>query len=276
MDSSKDSTPHIVRKQFPEVELIYLKERTRQAIARNLGFEKASGDIIVFIDSDCSVESDWLSRIVTYFDDGIWSAVGGSVVNGNTHESMTAWAGYLAEFREFVPGGAKGEVEHLPTCNIAYRKEIFIKLGGFNPAYKQMEDLEFNKRLVQMGERILFDPQIKVYHRHRTRLKSFCTHQIEIGKYTAILMKEFPMKGSLIIKSRLLTILVIPLLIAVKFMNTFAAFWKFDRTIIYKYWPALFILSFGLIFWGSGFLAGAFTKLDTNKGENHLFINNHA
>src|SRR3989344_1873665 len=62
VDSSKDETPFIIKKNFPSVQLISLKNQTFPGAARNIGVEKSQGKIIAFIDSDCIAASDWLEK----------------------------------------------------------------------------------------------------------------------------------------------------------------------------------------------------------------------
>ena len=169
VDSSSDSTPDIVRNGFPSVILLHLNEKTDPGTARNLGVEKSSGDLLLFIDSDCVAEPDWIESIVRLHELNDHAAIGGSVSNGNDPRSLVAWAGYFAEFREFIPERPMREVAHIPTCNISYKASIFKSMAGFNPDYYPQEDLEFNNRLLRTGHKILFCPDAKVHHHHRSQ-----------------------------------------------------------------------------------------------------------
>src|SRR5207237_10463312 len=70
VDSSEDETPAIVRREFPQVQLIHLAERAGPETARNRGAEQARGEILAFIDSDCMAQPDWLRRLVARVEEG--------------------------------------------------------------------------------------------------------------------------------------------------------------------------------------------------------------
>src|SRR5438132_858607 len=100
VDSSPDTTPEIVRQQFPQVQLIHLAQQTDPAAARNLGAQQARGEFLAFIDSDCIAASDWLARLCATVRAG-YDAVGGAIVNANG-DGLVSWASYFCEFREFL------------------------------------------------------------------------------------------------------------------------------------------------------------------------------
>jgi glycosyltransferase involved in cell wall biosynthesis len=255
IDSSTDRTPQIVSSRYPEIIFIHLDKKTDPGTARNIGVKKAKGELIAFIDSDCVAAPDWLDRIAGAHDSQ-YNAVGGSVHNGNLENDIVAWAGYLAEFREFLPGLAKKEVTHIPTCNISYKKNIFENYGLFQGKYYPQEDLIFNYNLCKNGEKILFDPSIKIYHNHRSSLKSFINHQLKIGRITSRLLKVVDLEGAFIARNPLIAILFIPFLPFVKFFRTVKIFYKYQPQVIMKRPFALIIFAAGLFFWIIGFSKG--------------------
>jgi len=259
VDSSIDGTPQIVTLNHPGIKYIHLKEKTDPGTARNMGVEEAQGDIIAFIDSDCIAAPDWLIRISEAYGSGI-SAVGGAVRNGNREGDLIALAGYIAEFREFIPGQPKREVRHIPTCNISYRKEIFRSFGGFKKEYYPQEDLVFNYRLHVAGVKIVFDPSIQVYHHHRSKWKEYTGHQLRIGNITSRVLKKIPLEGSTIARNKAIAIPLIPLLPIVKFSRTVHTFMKCEPQIVCRNPHVLAIFAIGLIYWAIGFTQGIFAK----------------
>jgi glycosyltransferase involved in cell wall biosynthesis len=120
VDSSSDETPTIIAQEFPKVHLIHQDQETDPGTARNLGIVGAKGEIIACIDADCIAPPTWLNRMVAAQQAG-HQVVGGTVENGNP-DSLIAWAGYLGEFREWLPVGQARLVDHVPTCNISYHR----------------------------------------------------------------------------------------------------------------------------------------------------------
>ena len=256
VDSSNDRTPAIVNEKFSEIKFIHFNTKTDPGTARNAGVEESKGELILFIDSDCIAAPDWIEKLVSKHKNNNYAAIGGSVMNGNDPKSSIAWAGYFAEFREFIPERPPSEVAHIPTCNISYKTSIFKTSNGFNPNYYPQEDLEFNYRLINSGQKILFYPQATVFHNHRTDLKSFFKHQKNVGQITSKMLKILPIQGSLVVKNIFLTFILLPFLPAVKWIKTILVFIQYNRILILKHIPAIFIFAIGLIPWTFGFYLG--------------------
>jgi glycosyltransferase involved in cell wall biosynthesis len=255
VDSSNDKTLEIVNSQYPNVKLVHLKSKTDPGTARNIGIRQARGEIIALIDSDCFAMTDWLKRIVEAHGE-TYNIVGGVVVNGNAADDIIGWAGYLAEFREFLPGLPKMEVNHIPTCNISYKRIIFDRYGYFQGKYYPQEDLIFNYDLIRQGERIFRDPSIVVAHQHRSGLLDFLHHQKRIGTVTAKVLKVTGQEGSFLASYTTLAILTQPLLFAVKFARTIIAFLKYQPRAIVNRPFVLIPLAMGLMYWSFGFVQG--------------------
>lgn len=259
VDSSDDRTPDIVREKFGTIKYIRLKGKTDPGTARTLGVKESSGDPVLFIDSDCEAEKDWIEKMVCRHRHYDYGAVGGAVLNGNDPRSSVAWAGYLAEFREFIPRQPAKEVTHIPTCNISYKREVLLQFMPFNRAYYPQEDLEFNHRLIGKGEKIFFDPSIRIYHHHRTQFGSFLKHQKKVGRITARMISLLDLEGARIVNDKLIAALVIPFLPVVKWLRTVWLFICLEPKIILRRPLSLILLATGLIYWGIGFWQGVFT-----------------
>ena len=259
VDSSIDGTPQIVSSQYPNVKFIHLDEKTDPGTARNIGIGKARGDLIAFIDSDCIAARDWLEKIESA-QKSSYSIVGGVVHNGNGEDDLVAWAGYISEFREFLPMQTEHEVNHIPTCNISYKKKVFSAFGMFQGQYYPQEDLVFNYNLIKNGERILLVPSIQVYHHHRSRLKDYLFHQNKIGKITSNVLKIIELQGSYIARHPYRTIFLIPFLPIVKFTRTVLIFLRYQPQVITKRPLVALLFALGLVFWITGFAQGIYSK----------------
>ena len=261
VDSSTDKTPELVRSNFPEIGYIHLAKKTDPGTARNIGLSKSNGDIILFIDSDCVAQPDWIEKMVAMHRLTDHAAIGGSVINGNDHSSNIAWAGYIAEFREFIPQHPQREIGHIPTCNISYKRKYLEELGGFNPNYYPQEDLDFNFRLTQSGATILFYPAAQVAHNHRTELKAFFRHQKNVGRITSLMLKILPLEGSSIARNKLKSLIAIWFIPVVKLIRTLVVFLRLNPRVIVQHPLSVFIFGLGLVPWSLGFIKGVFTTL---------------
>lgn len=259
VDSSIDNTPQVVRSEFPDIKFIHLETKTDPGTARNLGLKESKGDIIAFIDSDCTAADDWLDRIENAHDSP-YNVVGGVVNNGNDENDLVAWAGYISEFREFLPEQSKKEVDHIPTCNISYKRKIFDEFGLFQGEYYPQEDLVFNYNLRQKNEKIILDPSIQVYHHHRSVLKDYLAHQKRIGTITSTVLKKIPLEGAFIARHKVAAIFLLPLLPFVKFIRTLIVFLRYQPKTIIKRPRVLAIFSRGLFYWIIGFANGIYRE----------------
>ncbi len=254
VDSSSDRTPRIIAEEFPTVHLIRREQQTDPGTARNLGIVQARGEIIACIDADCIAPSDWLRRMVTAQRSG-YQVVGGTVENGNT-ESLIAWAGYLGEFREWLPVGPARLVNHVPTCNISYHRSIFTRFGGFPTRFYPQEDLLFHWRLSQHGVPIWFDPDVRVRHVHRSTWRAYNRHLRRIGRITARVLKLTGDEGAFLARSPALALLTAPLLPLVKWLRTIGVFANRQPEVLRQHPLALAPFLAGLYVWSLGFVEG--------------------
>ncbi len=256
VDSSDDGTDRRISEVYPWVKLIHRPNQTDPGTARNLGIAGSRGEIIACLDADCSAPEDWLAHILAAQRAG-HKVIGGAVENGKP-ESTVAWAGYMGEFREFIPHGEPRLVPHVPTCNIAYHRTIFERFGGFPTRFYPQEDLLYHWRLGQHGVPLWFDPGLSVRHLHRSTWRSYLRHQHRIGRITSRMLQVTGGEGAFLARSPALAVLSAPVLPLFKWGRTLAAFWSDAPDVLWRHLPAAGVLLMGLYAWIIGFIAGTF------------------
>jgi len=259
VDSSYDKTPEIVASKYPAVKVIHLDKSADPGMARNIGIGKARGDLIAFIDADCVAVPDWLERMAAAHESS-YDIVGGIVRNSPESNNLVGCAGYMAEFRDFLPGTGKQEVGHVPTCNISYKKRIYKEFGMFQGTYYPQEDLIFNYGLWKRGKKILLDPTIQVWHRHRSGLWDFLYHQYRIGKATSRVLRTIPLEGAFIARRPILSICLMPFVTLVKFVRTLRVFLQYQPGTITERPLVVVVFALGLVCWAIGFVESAYPK----------------
>ncbi|EQD68128.1 glycosyl transferase, group 2 family protein, partial [mine drainage metagenome] len=60
-----------------------------------------------------------------------------------------------------------------PSCNLAYRRDLFQALGGFDPRFITAEDIDLNLRAVDAGAVIEYAEGAVVYHHLRANFVRF-------------------------------------------------------------------------------------------------------
>lgn len=262
VDSSSDQTPHIVEHEFPSVRLIHLKQRALAGAARNVGIRATSAQYCLMIDSDCVAEADLLERTIARHREDHYAAVGGSLANG-TPRSLSGWTGYLIEFKEFMPSTPMRFEKNVPTANLTYRRETLERYGCFDEDLWPAEDLLFNWKLYKAGERLLFDPAIKVTHLNRTGWRTVLSYQIRLAKTSVVARRRGDLPGGLLLKYPMLIILM-PL---VRLLRAFIWFAKYDKRVLLIFlltWP-MYLLAAS--FWSFGFLTEAWKRTDRSESD---------
>jgi len=130
--------------------------------SRNFGVREAAGEWVAFIDGDCVASPPWLQELRA----GLRKA---PVAAGRTLQ--VGFAPWEDLGRVELP--YKGvDVTH-PSCNLAYRRDLFEALGGFDAWFRTAEDIDLNFRAVDRGARIGFVPEAVVFHRTRSTVGRF-------------------------------------------------------------------------------------------------------
>lgn len=174
-DSDDSETMNIIssiKKKKPlKIISLPLQKMERMSEILNYGIKTSVGDIIAFLDEDIIAKSEWLSRIIIQFEDKDVCACGGKdviVFHGKkisfpeTEEvGILKWKGYIVGNQH--RGCKKREVMFLKGCNMAVRKRYLKPLDKHLVGFVRWEqDIFFN--LVRNGLRIIYDPEIEVFH----------------------------------------------------------------------------------------------------------------
>lgn len=138
------------------------------ALARNLAAERATGDVLVFVDADVVVHPDALDRIRARLRDPSLDAVFGSY--DDRPEAPGPVSGFRNLLHHHVHHQGAGRAESFWTGLGAVRRAAFDTAGGLDPQRRWLEDVELGARLIQGGARIELDPAIQGTHLKRYSL----------------------------------------------------------------------------------------------------------
>jgi GT2 family glycosyltransferase len=190
-DGSTDDTASITG-DYP----VRLINQTNQGLsaARNVGLAASEGEIVAYIDDDAFPHRYWLRYLAAAFGRAPHVGIGGPNL-------APAVDGFIAECIANAPGNPvhvllSDEIaEHIPGCNMAYRKEALVTIGGFDPRFRAAgDDVDICWRLQDRGWTIGFCPVAVVWHHRRNSIRAYWKQQYGYGKAEAQLEDKWPQR----------------------------------------------------------------------------------
>ncbi len=142
--------------------LTVLEKEGKRGACRNHGVEHASGELVAFIDGDCIANPFWADHLRRAYQEH-------DIVAGRTLD-IGYWAFENLQRVELEHHGV--DVTY-PSCNLAYDREAFLDVGGFDDRFVTAEDIDLNYRAVEAGNKIAFAQDAIVYHRARDTFRGF-------------------------------------------------------------------------------------------------------
>lgn len=191
-DGSTDSTAKIANKF--NIKYIY---QTNQgpASARNRGVESALGDIILFTDSDCIPDHNWIQQMTRPFSDPDVVAVKGAY---KTRQRELAARFAQAEFEDRYDLLKKSStIDMIDTYSAAFRKGIFLNIGGFDQSFPvaNNEDTDLSYRLAAKGYKMVFNQGGFVYHTHPDSFLKYLKLKFRRGFWRMVVYRRYPDKA---------------------------------------------------------------------------------
>jgi glycosyltransferase involved in cell wall biosynthesis len=189
-DGSTDGTGAIAD-EYPQFKVIHQPNRGLSG-ARNVGLQAATGEIVAYADSDAMPDPDWLTYLALKFKAGDMAGIGGPNLPPPEHD-------WVANCVAAAPGSPTHillddeTAEHIPGCNMAFRKDALDEVEGFDTRYTAAgDDVDICWRLQERGYRIGFSPAAMVWHHRRKTVRSYLKQQMGYGKAEAMLLHKHP------------------------------------------------------------------------------------
>jgi GT2 family glycosyltransferase len=190
-DGSTDESAAIARAY--DVRLISTPQRGLSN-ARNTGMEAATGEIVAYLDDDAYPDPHWLTYLAAAFLNSTHAGIGGPNL-------APSGDGPIAECVANAPGGpvhvllSDREAEHIPGCNMAFRKTCLEAIGGFDPQFRVAgDDVDVCWQLQERGWTLGFSPAALVWHHRRNSIRTYWRQQYGYGRAEALLEKKWPQK----------------------------------------------------------------------------------
>jgi O-antigen biosynthesis protein len=194
-DGSTDATAKITQSYGFRV---ITTENRGLSSARNTGLKAATGEIVAYIDDDAYADAHWLRYLAGTFMNTGHAGVGGPNI-------APTGDGLVAECVAHSPGNpvhillSDSEAEHIPGCNMAFRKAALEDVGGFDPQFRIAgDDVDVCWRLQQKGWTLGYSPGAMVWHHRRNSIRAYWKQQHNYGKAESFLEKKWPEKYNLV------------------------------------------------------------------------------
>jgi GT2 family glycosyltransferase len=162
--------------------------------ARNVGLEAATGEIVAYLDDDTRPDPHWLTHLAAVFMSTEHAGVGGPNLSPSSD-------GLIADCVAEAPGNpvhillSDREAEHIPGCNMAFRKGCLQAIGGFDPRFRVAgDDVDACWRLQEREWTLGFSPAAVVLHHRRGSIRAYWKQQFGYGKAEALLERKWPEK----------------------------------------------------------------------------------
>jgi len=203
-NGSTDGSQAFVREHYPEVRLLELGENKGFTGACNAGWQAANGAIIILLNNDTAVASNWLSEIVRAFNNNpqVGSVACKMLLYDKRDHFHTAGDFYRVDG---IPGnrgvwqkdeGQFDKEEYVfSACGgaAAYRRQMLAEVGFLDDAYFfSCEDVDMGWRAQLSGWRVLYVPTAVVYHKLKATGGSVTGSYYDGRNFLYLIWKNYP------------------------------------------------------------------------------------
>lgn len=214
-DYIRESIPHILSQDYKNFEIIVLPDKEKGEIfektriietshigpaeKRDIGAKEATGEILAFLDDDAYPRNDWLSNALLNFKDENIAMVCGPGATPDSDSIVKKASG--AVYTSFLGAGnlafryspkKKRFVDDFPSVNMLIRKTDFEKVGGFNTSFWPGEDTKLCLDIIKSGKKIIYDPEVFVWHHRRANIKGHLWQVFNYSKHRGFFAKKYP------------------------------------------------------------------------------------
>ena len=153
----------------------FYKENSGRSLTRNYGMERASGEYLIFFDSDCIIPERYFEIVKARLEEDYVDCFGGPDAAHTSVSNLQKAISYsMTSFFTTggIRGGKKGMEKFTPrTFNMGFSKEVYKRVGGFKDMFG--EDIDLSLRIQKAGFHTVLIRDAFVYHKRRVSFRSF-------------------------------------------------------------------------------------------------------
>ena len=143
--------------------------------------------------ADCAPVPDWIEQLVGALADP--EVVGAKGTYRTLQKSLVARFVQAEHEEKYDRLARTDRIDFVDTYAAAYRRDLFLAHGGFDPEFLLDEDQEFSYRLARAGYRLVFAPAAAVYHQHPGTVWGYTWRKAQIGRWKAWVLARHPGKA---------------------------------------------------------------------------------
>lgn len=188
VDDGLDKRALDILRKYPDAITIINNTAPGPSHARNLAAHSTNADYLAFTDADCIVDRNWLQALKAGFANSPQAVACGGVQQLPQDATRFQQKVYLLMQKigfitDYMQNCTKiRATEHNPSCNVMYKRDIFVDEGGFAREIWPGEDVEFDYRLRRKNHLLIINPQAVVYHYRPNTLTAFAQMMYRYGK----------------------------------------------------------------------------------------------
>ena len=191
-------------KNYSYLKFFVFNETVSKSNARNKGLESVNSDIIYFLDDDTFINQDNIKILQEKFEKyptiGVVGGPNLTPPNSSRFQNLSGimlssfCMSYKMSNRYLTKGNDRiTNDEELILCNLAIKKDLFLKYNlRFNEKLHYNEENLLLEQLGKHNVKMMFSPQLKVYHHRRENLKSFLLQIYNSGKGRGLMSVIMP------------------------------------------------------------------------------------
>lgn len=195
-DGSKQKCENICNSFSRRLDIKYFyKENSGQGFSRNYGFEKATSDYFIQLDSDAVIPENYFEIVDNYLKTNWLDAFGG---RDEAHPNFTPVQKAInySMTSVFTTGGIRGKKKnaggkfHPRSFNFGISRKVWEATNGYKWT-RMAEDIEFSIRIIDAGFKVGLIDDAFIYHKRRTDFGQFYKQLHFFGRGRINLSKHF-------------------------------------------------------------------------------------
>ncbi len=182
-DGSREPLEEIVTAFRDSISITFIKQNhAGPSAARNRGAKQAQGQYLIFTDDDCLPQADWMEKLEQRFKQTKDCIIGGKTLNHLKHNPYASASQMIIDVVYAYYNADPSRAVFFASNNLALPKDLFFQSGGFEESFTAAEDREFCDRWRGQRLKMIYAPEVIIYHAHPLNLRRLWKQHFVYGQ----------------------------------------------------------------------------------------------